>query len=404
VPGRIGGAGRGVRAGAALADAWRALWISRLAVVAGGLAAVWVWGVREDNAAAFDPAGLTRPFGGLGDDLVAPFARWDAVWFLRIAEDGYGPDDPDRAAFFGLYPLLVRVVGTATGSLLVAGVLVSLACLLGGLVLLHRLVALDHDRATARLCVLLVAALPCAVWFSSVYSESLFLLASVGAVYAARTDRWAWAGVAGGLAAATRSAGIVLLVPLAMLWWRSARRPGDLAWTALVPAGLAGFCAALALAGQSPLAPFDAQEAWARSFAGPFGAIPDAADAAWQGARDLLAGTPPPDAAFDLRWLNVAPFCVLIGVAVALAGAIRRLPAAYWLYALAALALPLSYPVDGHPLMSLPRFVAVLWPLHLWLALVLVRRPAPVRAGVLACSLAGLAAVSGEVASWGWVA
>jgi len=88
---------------------------------------------------------------------------------------------------------------------------------------------------------------------------------------------------------------------------------------------------------------------------------------------------------------------------VALVGAIRRLPAAYWLYALAALALPLSWPVDGQPLMSLPRFVAVLWPLHLWLALALVERRTA-RRTVLASFAVGLAAVSALVSTWNWVA
>ena len=52
--------------------------------------------------------------------------------------------------------------------------------------------------------------------------------------------------------------------------------------------------------------------------------------------------------------------------------ALRRLPLAYGAYVLAALALPLSYPVAAQPLMSLPRFLVVLFPLHLalgaWLA------------------------------------
>jgi Mannosyltransferase (PIG-V) len=394
---------RALAADPAVRDAWRAFWVSRLVVWAAGLAAVLVWGLREDNARAFDPTGLTRPFGALGDDLVAPGARWDAVWFLRIAADGYG-GDPDRAAFFPLYPLLVRGGGTLAGSPLVAAIAISLACFLVALVLLHRLVALDFGRDAARLCVLLVAVFPGAVWFSSAYSESLFLALSVGAVYAARTGRWEWAGAAGALAAATRSAGVVLVVPLAVLWWRGARRPRDAAWIALVPAGLAAFCAGLAATGQDALAPFDAQEAWLRTFAGPLGAVPDAVSAGWQGARDLVAGTPPPPAAFDLRWLNVGLLATLAAVLVALAGALRRLPLAYGLYAAAALTLPLSFPVEGHPLMSLPRFAAVLWPLHLWLALWLLPRGAVARRAAVAVSVLGLAAVSGEVASWGWVA
>ncbi len=38
----------------------------------------------------------------------------DAPWFLRLADTGYAPDD-GSAAFFPLYPLLVRAVGTLLG-------------------------------------------------------------------------------------------------------------------------------------------------------------------------------------------------------------------------------------------------------------------------------------------------
>ena len=113
-----------------------------------------------------------------------------------------------------------------------------------------------------------------------------------------------------------------------------------------------------------------------RSFAGPFGAIPDAvARRLGRRARRSSSGEPRADGA--VRPAIAQPrSCSACSSAtlVALVGAIRRLPLAYWLYAVAALALPLSYPVEGQPLMSLPRFVAVLWPLHLWLALWLVER------------------------------
>lgn len=382
-------------------DAWRAFWVSRLVVWVAGVAAVVAAGVLDPNAERFDPEGLTRPFGAVGDDLVAPGARWDAVWFLRIAEDGY---DGDRAAFFPLYPLLVKAGGVLVGSPVVAGMLISLACLFGALVLLGRLVALDFGRDVARLAVLLIAIFPGALWFSSVYSEALFLLLSVGAVYAARTDRWAVAGAVGALATTTRSAGVVLLVPLAVLWWRSDdRRPADLAWAALVPAGVLLFCVALALSGESFFAPFAAQEAWLREFAGPFGGVPAAVSEAWTGARDIVTQAERPTAPFDPARVNVELFVMFVAVVVATVGALRRLPLAYGLYVVAALALPLSYPVDGQPLMSLPRFAAVLWPLHLWLALVLVRRPVA-RGALVGSSLALLAVVSWTVARWGWVA
>jgi hypothetical protein len=289
-----------VMADDAVADAWRALWTSRLLVWAAAVVAVLVFGLSE-RAGDFDPTGLTTPYGTTGDALVAPFGRWDSVWFMQIAADGY--DGGAREAFFPLYPLLVRIAGAPLGSTLIGGALASTALLGLALVLLHRLVCLDHDRAVARNAVLVTALVPMSFFFSAVYSESLFLALSIGAVYAARRERWAWAGALGLLAATTRSAGVLLLIPLAMIYLWDVRRPSlramrplraDALWLALVPLGLASYCGFLALAGHDALAPFRAQEVWFRSFAGPFVGAWDGAGAAWDGARQLLSGSRQP--------------------------------------------------------------------------------------------------------------
>src|SRR3954469_3876654 len=212
---------------------------TRLLVLVVAVAAVAIFGVHAGNEASFDRPGLTHPFGGLADTLLSPLARWDSAWYLDIAHSGYaGPS----SAFFPLYPVLVRGFAfvSAPGALLVSAYVVSLAALLAALYLMHRLVTLELGSAdVARDAVLFLAVFPGALWFGAPYSESLFLLLSVGAFYAARTDRWAWAGGCAALASATRSAGIVLVVPLVLLWWRSGRRPRDLAWIALAPAGIA---------------------------------------------------------------------------------------------------------------------------------------------------------------------
>ena len=169
----------------AVADAWRALWLSRLVVWAAAVAAVVLFGL-SDRAADFDPAGVTTPFGATGDALASPLGRWDSVWYLAIAADGYGGGA--REAFFPLYPLVVRLAGVPFDSALVGGALASTVLLAVALVVLHRLVALDHGRAVARNAVLVTALFPMSFFFSAVYSESLFLALSVGAVYAAPTD------------------------------------------------------------------------------------------------------------------------------------------------------------------------------------------------------------------------
>jgi Mannosyltransferase (PIG-V) len=393
------------------AVAWRALLASRLLVLAAGAFAAAAFGLDARHT-AFDPAGLTTGYGPVGDALVAPLARWDSVWYLAIAAHGYG--DGAREAFFPLYPLVIRVAGTVTGSPLVGGALASTALAGAGLTVLHRLVALDFGPHVARGAVVATAFFPTSFFLSAVYSESLFLALSVGAIYAARTDRWAWAGVLGGLAAATRSSGLVLLLPLALLWWappaRRQRDARDLTWLALVPAGLGAYCLFLWLDGGDPSAPFAAQEVWYRSFAGPFGGVWDGAVAAFDGARQLLSGSREPvyfTAAGGDPFLaarhNIELFAWLLAALPAVVVAVRRLPLAYSGYVVASLALPLSWPVGPQPLMSLPRFLLVLFPLSIAVSLWAQRGPrrGPV---LLALGVVGLAVYSGIFATWHWTA
>jgi Mannosyltransferase (PIG-V) len=395
------------------AAALRAFWLSRVIVWAAGLGAIGVWGIHATHRVAFDPTGVTRPFGAFGDLLVGPAARWDSVWFLNIADSGYGGGD--RAAFFPLYPLLVKVGGVLCGSALVAAIVISCAAFVVGLAVLHRLAVIEVGPDAARWAVLSLALFPGSLWFSAAYSESLFLMVSVGAVLAARQERWATAAGLGALGAATRSAGLLLVVPLGLLWfdaWRAQRAQlRDGAWLAVVPVGLAAFCGYLALDGEGAGAPFSAQDTWHRSLAGPWAGIADGASAAWDGLRQLVHGPPPPvyfdHAAGDAMAIgrhNIALFICLVLAIPALIGALRRLPLAHGAYATCALLLPLSYPVGPQPLMSLPRFEAVLYPLFLWLGLWLARGPAWRRVAVLGVFAVGLAACSALFATWHWVA
>ncbi len=477
----------------AVRDCWRALWISRLIVLVAGVGAVATFGVGRARS-AFDPAGITSGFGWLGNLVVAPVARWDAVWYLVIAHYGYRPElasfgTGPRAAFFPLYPLGVRALSEMGAPPIAAGVALSLAALVAALYGIHRLSTLELGRLTgrngdagrngdsrqrrvspgfgqrrvspgfghdarrgdvARLAVLATALAPMAFFFSAVYSESLYLALSVGLFWCARQGRWGWAGVLGVLAGATRSAGLVLVVPMVVLYLygpredrapdflprrrgrqagaRSVGRPGqldlptrpwwqpryrvrrDALWVAALPVGVGAYMAYLALAGGGALLPFHAQEAWNRHFAGPYVAVWDGARAAFDGMRQLLSfqrthvyfkvagGDPFVDAGH-----NVMLFAFLLAAVPMVIGVLRRLPAAYGAYVLAALALPLSYPVAPQPLMSLPRFEVVLFPLAMWLGAWLAERPRA-RLPVLVAMASLMALFVGEFATWHWVA
>jgi hypothetical protein len=418
--GRVGGRvrhGLGPFAGEAARAALVAALLSWVAGVLG-----WLALGRAPGTEVFDPLGLTQPFGAAGDLLVGPLARWDSAWYLQIATDGY---DATRAAFFPLYPLLATVVGLPLGSPLLGGSIVSLVCFAAGLWAVGRLAAIELGPSLARPSMLLVAFFPTAFFFPAVYSESLFLACSAGALLAARTGRWWLAGALGACGAATRSAGVLLVVPLVLLWcygpradrppavrrgWRPAYAITPRAAACLLPlAGLLAYLLYLAAAIGDAGAPFRVQDAWHRELAVPFSAAWDGVVAGWDGARQLLSGSRSPvyftqagGDPFEVARRNLVNLPFLVFALVALAGALRRLPIAYGAWAAVSLMLPLSVPVGPQPLMSLPRFVAVLFPLHLWLALWAVERRRFEL--VLASSAAAMGCLAAVFTSWRWVA
>jgi hypothetical protein len=87
---------------------------------------------------------------------------------------------------------------------------------------------------------------------------------------------------------------------------------------------------------------------------------------------------------------------------VASVGVFRRLPLAYGAWVAVSLVLPLSEPVEPQPLMSLPRFLAVLFPIFMWLAAWSEERDATDR--VAAVSALGLGLFTAQFASWHWIA
>jgi hypothetical protein len=388
----------------ALRDTWHAVLSTR--------ALVWVAGIVAALRFGFPP-GLSappevRPYGWLVSLLTLPATPWDAGHYLAIAQRGY--DEPMRAAFFPLYPLLARIVTAPLQSPLIGGLLISFVAFAAALYLLHRLVALELGDRYARPAVLVTALFPTAFFFSAIYTESLFLALTVGAFYAARRERWALAALAGGLAAATRNTGVLLLVPRAMM---PRARHRDALWLTGIPAGLLAVLAYWAQRGDA-LEPFHAQRFWYRELSPLGGLVHGTWDAAVSAAQ-LAAGpghhllaTPTYaqagelSSALTLATVDLTDVAFLAFAVLALAGVARRLPLPYAVYAAITLAIAVSAPNDYEPLMSLPRYVAVIFPLQMWLATWAVDRDR-LRQTLTVC--AGLLVLlSAEFATWRWVA
>jgi hypothetical protein len=149
--------------------------------------------------------------------------RWDSVYFLQIARSGYS--HPGLAAFFPLYPALVRLAAWPLGGhYTLAALVVSWLCTWGACLWFYRLAAREYGDPLARQALLFLLCCPLIFFSFAPYSEALFLLVSIGAVERARAGRLWQASVLGALALLTRSTGILLLIPLGWEWLRRSQR------------------------------------------------------------------------------------------------------------------------------------------------------------------------------------
>ena len=387
------------------------LW-SRAAIWAAALFALFTFQPnRNPLAYRWDDPTLTHDLGAFTD----VWARWDSVWFLRVAEHGYSSATGWDTAFYPLYPALVAVLGTIfIGHYVVAGLVISLAASLGAFVLLHRLGEERLGAEGARRTVLYLAVFPMSLFLIAVYSESLFLLLAVAAFMLAERGRWLPAWGVTGLAILTRIAGVALLPALAFMAWRSPDRRRALAGLALPFVLFAAYPAYLAASTGDAWAFVRSQGHWNRhlSYAGPLGGIWQGLRGGWAAIEQFASGShthnywpvvsikdsdPMRTAAINLGALLFLVLFLWLSVV-----AWRRLGTAYGLYCLASLAIPLSVPSSRWPLYSMPRFGLVAFPVFLALAVV-GGRPR-LHTAILATSAILLGVAVSEWALWQWVA
>lgn len=361
---------------------------TRLAVLFLGYMAVVTIGVNR----------VTTGFELSPDKLVNLPARFDAGWYGQIALDGYsfGGDfsRQQNIAFFPAFPMLMRAAGYPIGAfgpglprdrrvarLLWGGVILSVVAFAWAGTYLWRLARETIGETHAADAVALLAAYPFALFYSAPYTESIFLLGSVAAVYHFRREEWVTAGAWGLLVGLTRPNGCFLSAVLACLMaeklWRErgqiSRFPRlqiskSLVSAAMPGAGMLAFSAYVhELTGQY-FGWARLHEAWGRSYSGlapverAYGWITD------EGLLHVIEGVP-----YDT--LNSLG---LIFALLMLWPVLRRLGPAMALFILVN-AIP---PMLAGGVLSMGRLTATLFPL--FLALAAIASPRIVTALVIA--------------------
>ena len=318
------------------------------------------------------------------------WARWDSVFFVRIAEHGY---DKASAAFGPLYPGVVAVLGHVFfGHYVLAGITVSLAATLGAFVLFHRIAETRLGVDGARRALLYLALFPTALFLQAVYSESLYLLLALAAFVFAERGRFTAAGAATGLAILARITGVALVPALALLAWRCRHRLRAFAGLSVAVPVASVYPLLLWQQVGDPWAFAHAQDRWHRHFS-PLGGL-------WQA---FVHWTPSGAGVHHAVAVNAEDLAFLLLFVTLTVVAWRRFGAAYGLFSAASLAIPLSDPSSRWPLLSLPRFGLVIFPFFLALAALTTGRPR-LHTAVVACSSLLLGIAVTQWALWQWVA
>ncbi|MFI9244556.1 glycosyltransferase family 39 protein [Streptomyces sp. NPDC053086] len=224
-------------------------------------------------------------------------ARWDSLWYTRVAELGYGyqvrlpnGDVHSNLAFFPLLPWLERLLHAVTPlSYADAGFVVSLLASLAAAAGIFAVAERVYGSRVGVCAVLLWAVLPVGIVQSMAYSESLFTALAAWSLYAVLTGRWVSAGALAALAGLTRPVGVAVV---AAVWTagvisfgreRSAKRtPGALPplhaprrrralGMVLAPLGAAGYVFWVGhRTGKGPLGYLDVQAGWRNGFDGGY--------------------------------------------------------------------------------------------------------------------------------------
>lgn len=279
-------------------------------------------------------------------------ANWDGGHYLGIAEFGYR--EKFQYAFFPLYPILIKTVSLISKNYLFSSLLVSIASSFFAVHLLYGLVAEDFDKKKSEKVVLCLLFFPTSFYFLTAYSESLFLFLAVASFYALRKNQLILATILVSLASSTKISGLALvfsfLLYILMTYGFNKRY-----WFVLLsPLGFIIYCWFLFQQTGDPFYFLTAENHWQRYLTIPGVSF-------WETIRNIASGS----LTFERFTILLDLLFAVFGIGFALRS-LKFLPPIFSSFIFFSMSLPLL----TSTLTSMPRFLVVIFPIFILLALI----------------------------------
>jgi len=214
--------------------------VTRLCVMAGA-AIVAAQQVAESNR-----LGEPRPRNAIGL-ITQVLTSWDGAWYYRIVRDWYPTmipvdvtyDDMEaRAAFFPVFPMLVRAVDAVLpGGDVFAGILLNFVLGATAIYLVGLLTRDLFGQRIAYRAMILMCFFPGSMALSLTYSEATLITVAAGCLLMLHRHQWLAAGVLAAIGSGTRPNGVGLIAACAVAALLAIKDDRD--WKALVAPVLA---------------------------------------------------------------------------------------------------------------------------------------------------------------------
>ncbi len=359
------------------------------------LLSVWMWSVGTLIPVSQHPDFENLPYMGVPveqNDWLEVWQRWDTLQYQAIAEGGY--DAFENSLFVPpLYPGLMRLGGNLLGgNTLLAGIIIANIFYFATLVALGKLTLnLYKDKEIAKRAMVYLAVFPTAFFLMAAYTESIFLLGAIMAIYTARKKKWFQAGLWGALAAMVRLPGALIILPIGYTAWEVWKRTKDIKpfWSVVITAGGAGIFPMyvwlwLKLPPWEPLLVQSARFRGGLAFPGW-----NIIMAAWNALQGIYTRANLTELIFTLLFL------------VGFIPVWRKMPRIFGVYYASLMGLYLVRIGGTYPLLAMNRYVLVLFPIFIlmgkWGQKPWVNRL------ITYTSWIGLLFMSAQFAVWGWV-